>query len=82
MISEGPSPGHHVITDRFTAKVLGATVLVIGLLIDVSFLIFLRKDLGQKPGLIGIVLVPSLPIFLFSVWLFRRAAQLKDEGGD
>jgi len=68
-----------VLSDRFTARVLGAVVLVMTLLIDVSCFIFTRPEIRSRPTFPLVVLIPSLPLFAVSVWLFRRAARLKVE---
>jgi hypothetical protein len=68
-----------VITDRFTAKVLGLLVVVFALLIDVSMFVFVEPEVRQKPGFAAIVIVPSLPILAFGVYLLRRAARLRED---
>jgi hypothetical protein len=69
-----------VLSDRFTARVLGAVVLVMTLLIDASCFMFTSPEIRQRPTFPLVVLVPSLPLFAFSFWLFRRASGLKDAG--
>lgn len=71
-------PGPLVITDRFTARVLGATVLVLGVLIDVSMFMFVKGEARAKPEFPLLVLVPSLPIFVLGLVLFRRGSKLKE----
>jgi hypothetical protein len=66
-----------VITDRFTARVLGAVVLVMTFLIDVSCFIFTRPEVRQQPRFALIVIVPSLPLVALAVYLFRRASKLE-----
>jgi hypothetical protein len=68
-----------VITDRFTARVLGLLLLALGLLIDVSCFVFVRPETRAKPGYAFVVIVPSLPIFAIGAWLLRRAERMKDE---
>jgi lipopolysaccharide export LptBFGC system permease protein LptF len=68
-----------VLNDRFTARVLGAVVLVMTLLIDVSCFIFTKPEISHRPTFPLVVLVPSLPLIALSIWLFRRAAELKVE---
>jgi len=68
-----------VLTDRFTAQVLGAIVLVMTILIDVSCFIFTKPEISHRPTFPLVVLIPSLPLFAVSFWLFRRAARLKVE---
>ena len=50
-----------MISDRFTAKVLGLGLVLFTLLIDVSFLMFTKAETRQKPGFFFVVIVPSLP---------------------
>jgi lipopolysaccharide export LptBFGC system permease protein LptF len=68
-----------VLTDRFTARVLGAIVLIMTVLIDVSCFIFTKPEIRGRATFPLVVLVPSLPLFAASFWLFRRAARLKVE---
>ncbi|MBN9166580.1 MAG: hypothetical protein BGO98_43775 [Myxococcales bacterium 68-20] len=68
-----------MLTDRFTAQVLGAIVLVMTILIDVSCFIFTKPEISHRPTFPLVVLIPSLPLFAVSFWLFRRAARLKVE---
>lgn len=66
-----------MLTDRFTARVLGAVVLVMTILIDVSCFLFTKPEISHRPTFPLVVLVPSLPLFALSYWLFRQAAKLK-----
>lgn len=68
-----------MLTDRFTARVLGAIVLIMTLLIDVSCFIFTKPEIRQRPTFPLVILVPSLPLLALSFWLFRRSSQLKVE---
>lgn len=68
-----------MLTDRFTARVLGAVVLLLGALVDISMFIFVKAEIRAKPEFPLLVLVPSLPIFAVGVFLFWRASKLKDE---
>lgn len=68
-----------MLTDRFTARVLGAVVLVMTLLIDISCFIFTKPEISHRPTFPLVVLIPSLPLIGVSIWLFRRASQLKVE---
>jgi hypothetical protein len=67
-----------VITDRFTARVLGALVLIMTLLIDLSCFIFTKPEISHRSTFALVVLVPSLPLFGFGVYLLRRASRLDD----
>jgi hypothetical protein len=65
-----------VITDRFTARVLGAVVLIMTALIDISCFLFTKPEIRMRPTFPLIVIVPSLPLVALAVYLFRRAARL------
>jgi hypothetical protein len=71
--------GSLVLTDRFTARVLGAVVLLLGALVDISMFIFVKPEVRDKPEFPLLVLLPSLPILALGVFLFWRASKLKDE---
>ena len=66
-----------MLTDRFTARVLGAVVLVMTVLIDISCFLFTKPEISHRPTFPLVVILPSLPLFGLAVWLFRRAEQLK-----
>jgi len=68
-----------VLTDRFTARVLGAVILVMTVLIDVSCFMFTKPEISHRPTFPLVVIIPSLPLIGVSIWLFRRAARLKVE---
>jgi len=68
-----------VITDRFTARVLGAVVLLMTFLIDVGCFMFTQPEISHRPTFPLVVIVPSLPLVAFGVYLLRRAARLKVE---
>ena len=68
-----------MITDRFTARVLGAVVLIMTFLIDVSCFLFTKPEIRSRPTFPLVVLVPSLPLVAVAYYLFRRAAKLKAE---
>ncbi|HVJ93546.1 MAG TPA: hypothetical protein VM580_27280 [Labilithrix sp.] len=69
-----------MLNDRSTARVLGAIVLAMTLIIDVSCFIFTKPEISHRPTFPLVVIVPSLPLFAVSFWLFRRATRL--EPGD
>ena len=71
-----------VITDRFTARVLGMLVLVFALLIDVSCIVLSRPETRSKPSFVFIVIVPSLPLFALGTYLLRRANRMKESPDD
>lgn len=66
-----------MLNDRFTARVLGAIVLVMTILIDISCFIFTKPEIRARPTFPLVVLVPSLPLMAASYWLFRKAEKLK-----
>ncbi len=68
-----------MLTDRVTAKVLGLLVVALTLLIDISCFIFARPETRQSPRFAVIVLVMSVPLFVISALLFRKASKLPDE---
>jgi lipopolysaccharide export LptBFGC system permease protein LptF len=68
-----------VLTDRFTARVLGGIILVMTFLIDVSCFLFTKPEISHRPTFPLVVIVPSLPLIAVAIWLFRRAAQLKSD---
>jgi hypothetical protein len=68
-----------VITDRFTARVLGAVVLLMTLLIDISCFIFTRPELRHRPTFPLVVFVPSLPLLALGVYLLRHASRLESK---
>ena len=68
-----------MLTDRFTAQVLGAIVLVMTILIDISCFIFTKPEISHRATFPLVVIIPSLPLFALSFWFFRRAARLKVE---
>ena len=69
-----------MLNDRSTARILGAIVLVMTLIIDASCFIFTKPEIAHRPTFPLVVIVPSLPLFAISFWLFRRATRL--EPGD
>jgi lipopolysaccharide export LptBFGC system permease protein LptF len=68
-----------VITDAFTARVLGSICLVMTLIVDVSCFIFTKPEISHRPTFPLVVILPSLPIIAFGVYLFRKASHLKTE---
>lgn len=71
-----------MISDRFTAKVLGLGLVLFTLLIDLSFLMFAKPELRQRPGFFVLVIVPSLPFILGGIHLLRRAERMKEDESD
>lgn len=67
-----------MITDRFTARVLGATVLVLGVLIDLSMFLFVKPEVRARPEFPLLVLVPSLPIFVAAAVIWRRGTKYEE----
>ena len=68
-----------MLTDRFTARVLGAVIVVMTVLIDVSCFIFTKPEISHRPTFPLVVIVPSLPLIGVAIWLFRRSRHLKVE---
>ena len=67
-----------MLTDRLTTRILGAIVLLMTLAIDLGTVFFTKPEIRQRPSFPFVVLVLSLPLFGLAVWLFRRAAKMKD----
>jgi cytochrome bd-type quinol oxidase subunit 2 len=68
-----------VLTDRSTARILGAVVLVMTLLIDISCFLFTKPEISHRPTFPLVVILPSLPLLGFGIWLFWKSGQLKAE---
>ena len=68
-----------VITDRSTARILGAVVVIMTVLIDISCFLFTKPEISHRATFPLVVIVPSLPLFAFAVYLFRRSSKLKVE---
>ncbi len=71
-----------MLTDKFTARVLGAVVLVMTVVIDVSCFLFVRPELRARPTYPLLVIVPSLPLVAFGAWLLWRASKLDSDDDD
>jgi len=68
-----------MLSDRFTAKVLGLLVLVLAVLIDISFFMFSKPEAKQNPSFPIMVIGTSLPIFVFGAVLLYRGSRMKDD---
>jgi hypothetical protein len=68
-----------MLTDRMTAKVLGLLVLVLTILIDLSCFLFARPETRQSPRFALIVAVTSVPLFIVSALIFRKASTMKED---
>jgi len=68
-----------MLTDRFTAQVLGGVVVVMTILIDVSCFIFTKPEISHRPTFPLLILVMSLPMIGAAVYFFRRARTLKGD---
>jgi hypothetical protein len=67
-----------VLTDRLTARILGAVVLLMAVTIDIGCFMFTKPEIRQRPNFPLFVLVLSLPLVALAIYFFRRASQLKD----
>lgn len=67
-----------MLTDRFTAQVLGGLMVAMTVLIDVCMFVFNKPEVTHKPGFPLVVIIPSLPLFAIAGYLFHRAKSLKD----
>ena len=67
-----------MLTDRLTARILGAVVAVMTVAIVIGSIFFTKPEIRERPSFPLVVLVLSLPPAALAVWLFRRASRLKD----
>jgi len=67
-----------VLTDRLTARILGAVVLLMTFAIDVGTFFFSKPELRERPSFPLVILIPSLPLFALAFYFFWRASKLKD----
>jgi len=67
-----------VLTDRLTTRLLGAIVLLMTFAIDIGTVFFTSPEIRQRPSFPFVVLALSLPLVGLAIWLFRRAAKMKD----
>lgn len=67
-----------MLTDRFTAQVLGGLTLVMTVLIDISCFMFTKPEISHRPTFPLLILGLSLPMLGAAWFFFRRAKQLKD----
>lgn len=68
-----------MITDRFTARVLGAVVLLMTFAIVVGSFFFTKPEVRAHATFPLVVLVPTLPLLALGIYLFRRASRLPIE---
>lgn len=68
-----------MITDRFTARVLGAVVLLMAFTIDVGCFFFTSPEIRSRPTFPLVVLVPPLPLVAIGVHLLRKARTLPEK---
>jgi hypothetical protein len=71
-----------VITDRFTAKVLGAVVLLMVFVIDIGCFMFTKPEISHRATFPLVVLIPSLPFMALGIYLLRKGSRLPAEDGD
>ena len=67
-----------MLTDRFTARVLGGITVAMTIIIDLSMFMFTKPEISHRPTFPLLMLVLSLPMIGAAVYFFRRAKQLKD----
>jgi len=67
-----------MLTDRFTARVLGGVTVAMTIVIDLSTFAFTKPEISHKPTFPLFLLVLSLPMFGAAAYFFRRAKHLKD----
>jgi hypothetical protein len=67
-----------MLTDRFTARVLGGITVAMTIIIDLSCFFFTKPEISHRPTFPLLVLVMSLPMIGGAVYCFRRARTLKD----
>lgn len=67
-----------MLTDRFTARVLGGVTIAMTVVIDLSMFMFTKPEISHKPTFPLLLLVLSLPMLGAAAFFFRRAKQLKD----
>ena len=68
-----------MVTDRFTAQVLGGITVVMAVLIDISCFMFTKPEISHRPSFPFFIMFLSLPMFGAALYFFRRAKHLKDE---
>jgi hypothetical protein len=71
-----------VITDRFTARVLGAIVLLMAACIVIGCFFFTKPEIVHRPTFPLVVLASALPLVGLALWLFRKAGRLRDDEPD
>ena len=67
-----------MLTDRFTARVLGGLTLAMTLVIDLSTFMFTKPEISHRPTFPLFLLLLSLPMLGAAFYFFHRAKQLKD----
>ena len=70
-----------VINDRLSTRVLGAMLLILTFIIDVSCFVFTKPEVRNARFPL-IVLLPSLPLLALGVWLLRRGARMPEDEDD
>lgn len=68
-----------MISDQFTAKLLGAIILLMVFTIDVGCFFFTKPEISHRSTFPLVVLIPSILPVLFATYLFRRASRMKPE---
>jgi hypothetical protein len=67
-----------MLTDRFTARVLGGITVAMTIIIDISCFLFTKPEISHRPTFPVLIFALSLPMIGAAVFFFRRARTLKD----
>lgn len=66
-----------MLSDRLTARILGAVASLMTFAIVVGALFFTKPEIRARSSFPVVVLVFALPPAALAAWLFRRASQMK-----
>lgn len=67
-----------MITDRLTARILGALLMVLPLVTAVSCFFAAKPEVRSRPGFVVVVVAGAIPLFALGAYFWRRAAKLKE----
>lgn len=68
-----------MLDDRFTARVLGGTILVFTLLVVISTLGLAPPEAKRNPAFAAAVILSALPFLVGGVVVLRRASKLPED---